>query len=186
MLKRIAWMSLAAAMAAAAPLAAQGQGLFDMFSDPAADIIVGKEIALTDDIVKRYAGAAKETRAKADSFGQFFQAGKVPNQAQLLRYTAQRESVALNHGFKLDSDYQNAQVTIEPIVASIDVQSGVYIDSQTRMQKDIARLEADTNLSAEEKADVIAGLKESLAMTKPHNPENVKVVVKYAKDLRGF
>jgi hypothetical protein len=186
MKKSVMCAGLLAMVVAAGSMPASAQGLFDVLKGVAGDASVytpPQEITLTEDIVKRYAAVVKE---RTGMTGSLSQDGKPPTVAQIMRSSAERESVALKHGFKLDREFQNVEFTVMPIVAAIHPQTGVYTDPKTRNEQQIADTVKSPHFSADEKAEIIASLRESIAMQKPYKPENVALVLKYLKDLRGF
>ena len=93
---------------------------------------------------------------------------------------AELEAVAKKSGFKSLSEYDDVATAISMIMAGIDPETKKYTEPKESIKKDIADVEADKEMAADEKKQMLAELNESLKTAMPLKyPENVPLVIKY-------
>jgi hypothetical protein len=93
---------------------------------------------------------------------------------------AELEAIAKKNGFKDFAEYDDVASTISMVMAGIDPETKQYTPADVAIKKDIADLEADKSLPADERTQALKELNEALKQAQPiRNPANVDLVKKY-------
>lgn len=142
-----------------------------------------REVALTEDQVKRYIGFSKEESLALKKVGDL--QGKPE---EVARAIADVDAIPAKHGFNRLGDLIDIRHTINSIVSRFNNETGEYIDPATKTKKVLAEKIAEplAGKSADEIAEHrrdIESLKEAIAMPTPHMPENVALIGKYKKEI---
>jgi hypothetical protein len=93
---------------------------------------------------------------------------------------AQLETIAKAHGFKDFAEYDAVAANVGMVMANIDPQTKEFTDLPTTLKQEIAEVQADKAMPAEEKKQMLEELGTALKNAKPvENPGNVELVKKY-------
>ena len=93
---------------------------------------------------------------------------------------AELEAVAKKSGFKDFAEYDNVAATISMIMAGIDPDTKQYTPADEAIRQQIADLEADKSLPAEERKQALDELNEALKQAQPiRNQASIELVKKY-------
>jgi hypothetical protein len=131
-----------------------------------------KQIKLTEKQVQSYIAAQKEMIAVADKIGD----AEKPDAKAL----AQLEAVAKKHGFKNYAEYEDVATNISIVVTGLDPQTKAFTQPPEVIKREIAAINGDNSIPAEEKKQALAELNDALKTAKPVQfPENVELVKKY-------
>ena len=98
---------------------------------------------------------------------------------------AQLEAIAKKHGFASYDEYNVVIDNISLVLGSIDPVSKKYVGSEAVIKSQIAQIEADKKMSAEEKKQALNDLNLALKMPAPviENKGNIDLVIKYYDKL---
>jgi hypothetical protein len=131
-----------------------------------------KQIALSDKQVQDVIAAQKEMNPITD---------KLPeNAAPDPKVIAQLEGIAKKHGFANYDDYNTVIDNISLVLGGVDPQSKKYVGSEAVIKSQIAQVEADKKMPANEKKQALADLNTALKAPGPQveNKSNIDLVVK--------
>jgi hypothetical protein len=132
-----------------------------------------KQIRLTEAQVKGYIAAQKPMTAITDKMQGATDKPDPKIQAQL-------EAIAKAHGFKDFAEYDAVAANIGMVMANIDPQTKEFTDLPTTLKQEIAEVQADKSMPAEEKKQMLEELGTALKNAKPiENRGNVDLVKKY-------
>ena len=129
-----------------------------------------KQIALTDKQIDGVLASQKEMDAIID---------KLPNNAPP-DATAQLEAVAKKHGFASLDEYSTVTDNISLVMGGVDPQTRKYVGSDALIKQQIADVQADKKMKAEDKKHALEGLKMAQKAKVPEveNKGNIDLVIK--------
>ncbi len=176
-----ATLAAAAILSAAPALAQAGTAAKPAAGPPAAKAEApeaGKEIALTQgqidgllvaqpELAKLSGGAPDKPDPKAEA------------QAQ-----GQAEAIVKRNGFASLEEFQDASDTVDAVLGGIDPETKSYVGATPLLKKQLAAVQADKAMPAQEEAETIKEIKEALAAGEPAKPSeaNIALVTKnYAR-----
>jgi hypothetical protein len=131
-----------------------------------------KQIALTDKQVDGVLATQKEMNPITD---------KLPDNAQPdAKVMAQLEGIAKKHGFASFDEYNNVIDNITLVMGGIDPATKKYVGSEAVIKSQIAQVEADKKISANDKKQALSDLNTALKSPEPQveNKGNIDLVVK--------
>jgi hypothetical protein len=163
----IAWLPL---LTAAAPIgAAFAQGA-DAQQAP-------KQMALTDKQIESVLAAKPDI----DPIVSKLPEGSSQPDPKIL---AQLEGVVKKHGFADYSEYERVEDNINLVMGGIDPQTKKYVGDEMVLKKEIAEVQADKQMTANDKKETLAQLNDALKSVTPLQfPANIPLVVKYYDKL---
>ncbi len=139
-----------------------------------------EQIQLTDAQVKGYIAASPKL---TELFDRMDQAETNPDP----KLDAELEATAKKHGFKNYDELETVGSNISFVLSGINEEDGSFREPLEVLQEELDAVEADASIAAEEKAQLIASIKESIALTpKLQFPENVDVVKAHLKALNDL
>jgi hypothetical protein len=136
-----------------------------------------KQIALTDKQIEGVLAAQKEIDAIT---------AKLPDNATPdSKLTAQLEGVARKNGFASYDEYSNVVDNISIVLAGFDPATKQYVGTEAIIKAQIATVEADKKMSANDKKEALAELNDALKSPVPpiENKGNIDLVAKYYDKL---
>jgi len=137
-----------------------------------------KQIKLTEKQVQSYIAAQKEMIAIADKIGD----ADKPDAKAL----AQLEAAAKKHGFKNYAEYDDVASNISVVITGIDPQSKSFTQPPEVIKREIAAINADKSIPANEKKQALDELNDALKTAKPVQfPENIALVTKYYERIEA-
>jgi hypothetical protein len=131
-----------------------------------------KQLALTEKQVNGVLAAQKEMNPITD---------KLQDNAQPdAKVMAQLEGIAKKSGFASFDDYNNVIDNITLIMGGIDPATKKYVGSEAVIKSQIAQVEADKKMSANDKKQALSDLNTALKAPEPQveNKGNIDLVVK--------
>jgi hypothetical protein len=155
-------------MAQTNPLAVPAQA-----SPPSAQSPALKQMALTDKQIEGVLAAQKEMDAITE---------KLPDDARPdPKVTAQLDAIAKKNGFASYDEYNDVIDNISLVLGGIDPATKKYIGPEAIIKAQIAEIQADNNMPANDKKQALADLNEALKAPSPpiENKGNIDVVMKY-------
>ena len=153
-------------------LAQAKQGAPAQAAPPAGQPPQLKQIALTQKQIDDVLASQKEMDAITD---------KLPDNAPPdAKITAQLEAVAKKHGFASYDEYNTVIDNISLVMGGIDPQTKKYIGSEAVIKEQIAQVQADKKMKAEDKKEALTGLDMALKAKAPdvENKGNIDLVTK--------
>jgi len=97
---------------------------------------------------------------------------------------AKLDAVAKKHGFKDLAEYDDVAATIAIVMAGIDPDTKQFTPADAAIRQQIADVEADKSMPADEKKGMLDDLKESLKFAEPiRNPANIDLVKKFYEKI---
>jgi len=143
---------------------------------PAAEVPL-KQIALTDKQIMGALAAVKEI----DPITQKMPEGGKPDP----RIIAQLDDVARKNGFSSYDDYNNVVDNISIVISGFDPVSKKYVGPEAVIKAQIAQVQADKKMPANDKKEVLADLNSALKSPEPaiENKGNIDLVAKYYDKL---
>lgn len=137
------------------------------------------EIKLTEELVKGFISAQKDL---ADISAKLEQAGDKPDDA----LQNELEEVAKKHGFASFQELDDVAASVSTVMAGLDPETGAFTDPKEAMQKELADIEADKDIPADEKKLLIEELNEAIKTTPPIvHAENIEIVKKYRAEIEA-
>jgi hypothetical protein len=136
-----------------------------------------KQIALTDKQIEGVLAAQKEIDAIT---------AKLPDNATPdSKLTEQLEGVARKNGFASYDEYSNVVDNISIVLAGFDPATKQYVGTEAVIKAQIATVEADKKMSANDKKEALAELNDALKSPVPpiENKGNIDLVAKYYDKL---
>src|SRR6202158_6048632 len=136
-----------------------------------------KQMALTDKQIEGVLAAQKDMDAIT---------AKLPDNAKPdPKITAQLEGVAKKNGFASYDEYNNVVDNISIVLAGFDPATKKYVGTETVIKAQIAQIQADKKMSANDKKEALADLNEALKSPMPpiENKGNIDLVAKYYDKL---
>jgi hypothetical protein len=136
-----------------------------------------KQIPLTDKQIEGVLAAQKDMNPITDKL-----ADNVKPDPKVM---AQLEAIVKKNGFASYDDYNNVIDNISLILSAIDPVSKKYVGSEAVLKGQIAQVEADKKMSANDKKQALAELNAALKAPEPtiENKGNIDLVVKYYDKL---
>ena len=138
-----------------------------------------KQIALTEKQIEGVLAAGKDMDAVME---------KLPDNAQPdAKVTAQLDAIAKKNGFASYDDYNDVTDNIGMVIAGFDPATKKYVGNETVIKGQIAQVQADKKMSAQDKKDALADLNDALKNPMPpiQNKGNIDLVAKYYDKLAG-
>lgn len=137
------------------------------------------EVKLTEEQVKGFISAQKDL---ADISAKLEQAGDKPDEA----LQNELEAVAKKHGFASFQELDDVAASVSTVMAGLDPESGEFTDPKEAMKKELADIEADKEIPADEKKLLIEELNEAIKTTQPIvHKENIDIVKKYRAEIEA-
>jgi hypothetical protein len=136
-----------------------------------------KQIALTDKQIEGVLAAQKDMDAIT---------AKLPDNATPdSKITAQLEGVARKNGFASYDEYSNVLDNISIVLAGFEPATKQYVGTEAVIKAQIAKVEADKKMSANDKKEALAELNDALKSPVPpiENKGNIDLVAKYYDKL---
>jgi hypothetical protein len=166
----LACLPAALALAPVGPAAAQS-------AQPAAEATPVKQIALTE---KQIQGVVAAKPAIDPIIAKLPEGNGQPDPKTL----AALEGVVKKYGFASYQEFEDVDDNITLVVAGIDPQTKKYIGDEAVLKKEIADVQGDKQMKADEKKEAVAQLNDALKAVKPLQfPANIPLVVKYYDKL---
>ncbi|CAO4149201.1 Small secreted protein [Methylorubrum thiocyanatum] len=176
-----ATLAAAVILSAAPALAQAGTAAKPAAGPPAAKAEApeaGKEIALTqgqiDGLLVAQPELAKLTGGAPDK----------PDPKAEAQAQGQAEAIVKRNGFASLEEFQDASDTVDAVLGGIDPETKSYVGATPLLKKQLAAVQADTAMPAQEKAETVKEIKEALAAGEPAKPSeaNIALVTKnYAR-----
>jgi len=137
------------------------------------------QVKLTEEQVKGFISAQKDL---ADISTKLEQAGDKPDDA----LQNELEAVAKKHGFSSFQELDDVAASVSTVMAGLDPETGEFTDPQDAMKKELADIEADKEIPADEKKLLIEELNEAIKTTPPiAHKENIDLVKKYRTEIEA-
>lgn len=137
------------------------------------------QIKLSEEQVKGFITAQKDLSAIA---GKLQEAGDKPDAA----LEAELEAIAKKHGFKTFQELDDVAANVSIVMAGLDPQTGTFTDPQEALKKELADIQADASIPAEEKKQLVDELTEAIGTTPPlKHAENVEVIKKHRAEIEA-
>ncbi|WP_426437488.1 hypothetical protein [Bradyrhizobium genosp. P] len=140
-----------------------------------------KQMALTQKQVDSALAAAKEMDPIT---------AKLPQDSKPdPKIVTQLEGIAKKNGFASSDDYNNVVDNISLVLGGFDPQSKKYVGPEAVLKAQIAQVQADKKMSAQDKKDALTDLNEALKSPPPavENKGNIDLVTKnYDKLMEAF
>jgi hypothetical protein len=139
-----------------------------------------KQIALTDKQIEGVIGASRDMDAITE---------KLPeNAAPDPKVMAQLDAVAKKNGFAGFDEYNNVVDNISIVMAGFDPATKKYVGTEAVIKAQIAQVQADKKMSANDKKDALAELNQALKAPEPpiENKGNIDLVAKYYDKLAAI
>jgi hypothetical protein len=96
----------------------------------------------------------------------------------------QLNAIAKKGGFADYAQYELVTANIALVLQGVDPETKKFTDPKQSIQTQIREIEADTEMTADEKKDLLAELNEALAVVQPiSNPGNIALVEKHYDKL---
>ena len=136
-----------------------------------------KQIALTDKQIESALAATKEMDPITE---------KLPQDAKPdPKITAQLEGIAKKNGFASYDEYNNVVDNISLVLGGFDPATKKYVGSDAMLKAQIAEVQADKKMSAQDKKEALADLNEAAKYPAPpiENKGNIDIVTKYYDKL---
>jgi hypothetical protein len=139
-----------------------------------------KQVALTDKQIEGVLAAQKDMDAITS---------KLPDNAPPdPKVIAQLEGVAKKHGFASYDEYNDVMDNISIVLGGFDPATKKYVGSEAVIKAQIAQVEADKKMPANDKKDALADLNQALKAPEPpiENKGNIDLVTKYYDKLAAL
>jgi hypothetical protein len=136
-----------------------------------------KQMALTDKQIEAVLAAKMQMDAIT---------AKLPGDAKPdLKVTSQLDAIAAKNGLASYDEYNDVIDNISLVLAGIDPASQKYVGAETIIKAQIAQVQADNNMPANDKKQALADLNEALKAPSPpiENKGNIELVIKYYDKL---
>jgi hypothetical protein len=156
---------------------AQAQQMAPAQGAPAQEAPPVKQIALTEKQVQGALAASKDMDTIAE---------KLPEDAKPdPKVTAQLDAVAKKNGFASYDEYSNVTENIGLVFSGFDPATKKYVGNQAVIKAQIAKVQADKQMTAKDKKDALADLNDALKSPVPpvENKANIELVAKYYDKL---
>lgn len=155
------------ALAQAKPqAAAQGKG-----PAPAAAPEPGKAIALTQGQIDGLLVAQPELARLPGA------APDTPDPKAEAQAQAEAEAIVKRNGFASLEAFQDASDTVDAVLGGIDPETKSYVGATSLLKKQLAALQADKAMPAQEKAEAVEGIEAALAAGDPEKPSPANIAL---------
>lgn len=146
---------------------------------PSQEADAPREVALTDKQIEGVLASQKDFDAIAEKMPQ--DATDQPDP----KVTAQLDAVAKKYGFASYDEYNDVLDTISLVLSGFDPKTKKYIGPEAVIKGQIAAIEADKSIPAEDKKQALAQLNDALKHPVPplQNKANIELVSKYYDKL---
>jgi len=136
-----------------------------------------KQLTLTDKQIEAVIATQKEMNPITDKLPE-----NTPADPKVI---AQLEAIAKKHGFANYEEYNVVIDNISLVLGAIDPVSKKYVGSEAVIKGQIAQVEADKKMSAEDRQQALNDLNLALKMPAPviENKGNIDLVIKYYDKL---
>ena len=144
---------------------------------PAAEAPAVKQIALTEKQIQGVLAASKDVDAITD---------KIPDNAKPdPKVDAQLDAVAKKNGFASYDEYNSVVDNISLVLGGFDPATKKYVGAETVLKAQLAQIQADKKMPANDKKAALADLNEALKSPPPaiENKANIDLVAKYYDKL---
>lgn len=136
-----------------------------------------KQVQLTDKQVQNYIAAQKEMGAMSEKTPA--KDGKPDAKVQ-----AEMEAIIKKNGFASGDEFATVADNVSLVMSGIDPETKTFSEPKVAIQKEIADVKADKEMSPEEKKQALEELNEALKSAEPVKfPGNVELVKKYYDQL---
>lgn len=134
-----------------------------------------QQVALTDKKIEGVLASQKEFDAIAEKLPET--AADKPDP----KVTAQLDAVAKKYGFASYDEYNDAVDTISLVLGGFDPTTKKYVGQDAVIRSQIAAVQSDSSIPADDKKQVLEQLNDALKMPMPavQNKANIEVVAKY-------
>jgi hypothetical protein len=133
-----------------------------------------KQMALTAAQIEAYLAAAAEIEPILSK------APPSPSAEPDPKVAAQLEAIAKKYKFASYAEYDDVGANIGLAMDGIDPQTKKYVGADVLLKKEIAEVEADAKMPAEDKQETLAEMNDALKAIEPLKfPANVDLVVQY-------
>jgi len=180
-LAALAVVGLGAALTTVATHPASAQAAKDSPAQPPGPTISQppqlKQIALTDKQIESVLASQKDMDAITD---------KLPDNAPPdQKVVTQLDGIAKKHGFASYDDFNVVVDNISLVMGGIDPKTKKYVGPEAVIKQQIDQVQADKNMKAEDKKQVLDELNTALKTKPPEveNKGNIDLVVKYYDKL---
>jgi hypothetical protein len=138
-----------------------------------------REVALTDKQIEGVLAAQKDFDAIAEKMPQ--DATDQPDP----KVTAELDAVAKKHGFASYDEYNDVLDTISLVLSGFDPKTKKYVGPEAVIKGQIATIEADKSIPADDKKQALAQLNDALKHPAPplQNKGNIELVSRYYDKL---
>jgi hypothetical protein len=139
-----------------------------------------KQVALTDKQIEGVIAASRDMDAITE---------KIPENAKPdPKVMTQLDAVAKKHGFASFDEYNNVVDNISIVMAGFDPATKKYVGTEAVIKAQIAQVQADKKMSANDKKDALAELNQALKAPEPpiENKGNIDLVAKYYDKLAAI
>lgn len=144
---------------------------------PAAKTQELQQIELTDQIMERFIAVQKDLAPVAEQL-------QKDDGAIDAKIEAQLEAIAKKHGFADFTEFEVVAGSINIVLAGLDPETDTFTDPHQAMNQELAEIQADTSMKADEKKRLIEEIRAELEATPPLKfPGNVEVVKRYRDRL---
>jgi hypothetical protein len=156
----VATLAPAPALAQSAPAAAPAEPI--------------KQMALTGAQIEGYIAAAAEIEPILSK------APPSPSAAPDPKVIAEIEAIAKKYKFASYAEYDDVGANIGVVMDGIDPQTKKYLGADVLLKKEVAEVEADATMPAEDKKETLTEMNEALKSIEPVKfPANVDLVIQY-------
>lgn len=138
-----------------------------------------KQIELTEAHVKNLIAAQPDLAAVVTRLEEMPEDAEVSVKGDL-------DNIAKKHGFADFEDLDTVSANVQLVLDGIDPDTGEYVDPVTSLKQELADVQADESMDAEEKKALVDELNEAIVSIPPlAHAGNVAVVRKYYKEMQA-
>ncbi len=148
---------------------------------PGADADHVRQVTLTAEQIEGVLASQKEFDAIAEKLPE-----TAPDQPDP-KVSAQFDAVAKKYGFASYDDYNDVVDTISLILGGFDPKTKQYVGAEAVIKGQIAAIQADTSIPAEDRTQALEQLNDALKTPVPpiQNKANIELVAKYYDQLNA-
>jgi len=145
-----------------------------------ADTFVMEQVELTEDHITGYLQIAPKL---SEMFDRIDKAGGEPDK----KLVGELEALAKVGGFQSFEELEIVVSNINFVMSGIDEETGTFTEPVEVLKAELKDTQADKSIQGEEKEQLVASIKESIAQTpKLKYPGNVDIVKKHMKALTAL
>ena len=94
--------------------------------------------------------------------------------------------MAKKHGFASFQELDDVAASVSTVMAGLDPETGEFTDPKEAMKKELADIEADSAIPANEKKQLVDELNEAIKATPELiNKDNIEIVKKYRAEIEA-